>query len=70
MNSELVDFENFIKREPPEACKVLGVAYSTYAQYRSELRKLPKYHRNHIKSLKLVPSRALDRLIAECIDER
>lgn len=65
MNSVLIEFEERIGKTPPEACKVLGVAYSTYAQYRSGLRDLPEYHLNHIDTLRYLRPGALKFIVRE-----
>lgn len=44
----LLDFESRINLGPVKAAAVLGIAYPTYAAYRSMSRKLPKYHANQI----------------------
>lgn len=36
---------------PTYAARLLGVAYPTYAQYRSGRRALPLYHHRHIETL-------------------
>lgn len=44
---------------------VNGTGYSTYAQYRSGLRPLPRYHKNHVQALLLLQPDALAILIKE-----
>lgn len=68
MNSLLVDFEIYANIESPAAAKVLGVAYPTYAQYKSGFRKLQRYHRFHIETLRALPQRKLIALIKERTD--
>lgn len=68
MNTTLVNFERAVNLGPTFAAKLLGVSYSTYAQYRSESRRLPKYHRNHVQCLLLLPQRSLARMIREHVN--
>ena len=65
MNTTLVEFEATVALGPTYAARLLGVSYSIYAQYRSEHRALPRYHRNHIQALLRVPRRELTKLIKE-----
>jgi len=64
----LVDFEAMIGLDPPLACRVLGIAYSTYAAYRNCSRPLQPYHQNHIEVIGMLSGRALTRLIDERIN--
>jgi hypothetical protein len=63
MNPTLLHFEKVIKLGPTFAARMLGVAYPTYAQYRSGRRELQKYHARHIEALLLLPKPALNKLI-------
>lgn len=65
MNAVLASFESASSLGPTRAALLLGVAYSTYAQYRSGRRKLPTYHRRHIQALALLPAERLRALIQE-----
>ncbi len=65
MNEILLHFEKAIGLGPTFAARLLGVAYPTYAQYRSERRELPKYHQHHIEALLLLPHTSLVKLIKE-----
>lgn len=67
MNTLLLDFETRVGLGPTRAAKLLGVKYPTYAQYRSGRRRLPPYHRNHIRALLALSKRALRRQIEECV---
>lgn len=51
MNAILLRFENSIGLGATYAARLLGVAYPTYAQYRSGRRELPLYHQRHIEAL-------------------
>lgn len=65
MNEILLHFEKATGLGPTFAARLLGVAYPTYAQYRSERRELPKYHHHHIEALLLLPHTSLAKLIKE-----
>lgn len=66
--TKLVDFEAMIGLDPPLACRVLGIAYSTYAAYRNCSRPLQPYHQNHIEVIGMLSARALAQLINERIN--
>lgn len=61
----LVDFEAMIGLDPPQACQIIGIAYSTYAAYRNCSRPLQQYHANHIEDIGRLSRRALAQLIQE-----
>ncbi len=63
MNQTLVKFERYCGIGSTRAAKVLGVAYPTYAQYRSARRELPTYHEYHIKVLLMLSREALINVI-------
>lgn len=65
VNAVLVEFETLLDLGSTAACKVLGVAYPTYAKYRAGTRPLPRYHRNHIEDIGRLSRRALLQLINE-----
>lgn len=65
MNRILLDFEKRVELGPTFAARLLGVSYSIYAQYRSDRRTLPRYHRNHLRALLLLSKTALAREIDE-----
>ncbi|ALA45460.1 hypothetical protein ADP64_000010 [Achromobacter phage phiAxp-2] len=44
---------------------LLGVAYPTYAQFKSGLRDMKPYHERHIQALLLLPRSRLAQLIGE-----
>jgi hypothetical protein len=64
----LVDFEAMLGLDPPQACRILGIAYSTYAAYRNCGRPLQPYHANHIEVIGRLSRRALAQLIDERIN--
>ena len=51
MTAILLRFETSIGLGATYAARLLGVAYPTYAQYRSGRRELPLYHQRHIEAL-------------------
>jgi hypothetical protein len=65
MNKALLHFEKTTGLGPTYAARLIGVAYPTYAQYRSGRRTLQRYHARHIEALLLLSRPALDRLIKE-----
>lgn len=67
MNQTLTQFEDHIAMGPTFAARLLGVAYATYAQYRSGHRRLQKYHQRHIQALMLLSDEDLQNLITEHI---
>lgn len=54
MNQLLTDFEATLDIGSKKAARLLGVAYPTYAAYRSGARVLPEYHANHIEVILLL----------------
>lgn len=64
----LLDFEALVGLDPPQACRVIGIAYSTYAAYRNCSRPLQQYHANHIEDIGRLSRRALAQLIQERIN--
>lgn len=64
----LLDFEALVGLDPPQACRVIGIAYSTYAAYRNCSRPLQQYHQNHIEDIGRLSHRALTQLIQERIN--
>lgn len=65
MNKVLLHFEKATGLGPTFAARLLGVAYVTYAQYRSGRRELQKYHARHIEALLLLEQPALSKLIED-----
>ena len=63
MNAILLRFEKSIGLGATYAARLLGVAYPTYAQYRSGRRELPLYHERHIEALLRLPEVELTGLI-------
>lgn len=66
-NEKLLEFETLIGLGSTYACRLIGMAYPTYAAYRSGARALPTYHSNHIDDLGRLSCRALNQLINERI---
>lgn len=67
VNKILVRFEEEVGLGPPQACKLIGIAYPTYAAYRNGSRPLQPYHRNHVADILRLPQRTLQQLIKERI---
>jgi len=65
MNATLVHFEAQVRLGPTRAARLLGVAYPTYAQYRSGRRPFPTYHAHHVQALLLLAPEHLSALIKE-----
>lgn len=63
MNKRLLQLETAIGLGPTYAARMLGIAYPTYAQYRSGRRPLQLYHDLHIEALLELPHSKLSRLI-------
>lgn len=64
-NPILEDFEQYVDLGSTKACKLIGIAYPTYAAYRSGSRSLPQYHENHVNDLYRLSQRELRQLIQE-----
>lgn len=67
MNDLLTKLESHIALGPVSAAKLLGYSYSTYAQYRSGLRPLPRYARHHVSAVMRLTRKQLDGLIKEVV---
>jgi len=65
LNQQLVDFEAFVGLAPTRAHLLLGIAYITYAHYRSGKRQLPGYHARHIATIGMMSRRQIHQLIDE-----
>ncbi len=65
VNKTLVRFEEHIGLGPPMACKLVGIAYATYAAYRNGSRLLPPYHSNHVADILRLPPRILKQVIKD-----
>lgn len=64
----ILEFEALVGLDPPDACRIIGIAYSTYAAYRNCSRPLQPYHANHIEVIGRLSGRALTQLIDERIN--
>lgn len=64
-NKVLIEFERHVGLGPAAACRLIGIAYPTYAAYRNESRPLQPYHRNHVADLQRLSRRNLNQLIEE-----
>ena len=63
MNDDLLAYEHLYSLGPVAASRVFGVAYVTYAQFRSGERPMMLYHQRHLEALMLLPAAARARLI-------
>lgn len=60
MNQILIDFEFHTGLGPTYAARLLGVAYQTYAQYRSGKRVIPLYIKRHMDLVTALPPELLN----------
>lgn len=63
MNKTLLDFEEKLGVCPTQAARLLGVAWSTYSQYKNLRRELPRYIVYHIDTLESLRKEHADRII-------
>lgn len=68
MNRQLLEFESFLARRSTEACKVLCMPYSSYADKRSRETPLPPLIAGHIETLKRLEPSVLNQLVRERLD--
>lgn len=61
----LLRLEQRIALGPTYAARMMGLAYVTYAQYRSGRRALQLYHERHIEALLALPAAELTRITQE-----
>ena len=62
-NQVLIEFEQHADLGPTYVARLLGMAYSSYAQIRSGDRPLQRYTKRHIEALRLLPPDTLHELI-------
>jgi hypothetical protein len=65
MNPILIDFEFHTGLGPTYAARFLGIAYSTYAEYRRNGRKVPKYIQRHIQTVYLLSNDVLNEQLSK-----
>ncbi len=70
MNKILIDYEFHTGLGPTYAARLLGVAYTTYAQYRRDARVLPLYVRRHIETIQALPAEILNEQILKYAPKR
>lgn len=68
MNRQLLEFEAYLARRSTEACKVLCMPYSSYADKRSRDKPLPPLIAGHIETLKRLEPAALNELVRQRLD--
>ena len=61
----LLTLERRIALGPTYVARLMGLAYVTYAQYRSGRRELQLYHQRHIEALLVLPEGRLAELVKE-----
>lgn len=59
MNLILTTLEERSELGPTKAATLLGIAYPTYAQYRSGRRELPAYHVNQVELICMLTQKQL-----------
>jgi transcriptional regulator with XRE-family HTH domain len=62
-------FENFLCRNGMESAQVLGIAYSTYQQYRSGRKNPPRATINHIDAIQRLPLDRLHELVKDRLND-
>lgn len=67
MNKLISDFELHTGLTPKEGFKLLGVAHSTYQQYRSGMRVVPAYIEHSIKFVMLLSNSELNTQIRKYV---
>lgn len=65
MNPILLAFEAELALGPTFAARLLGVAYPTYAHYRSGKRELPLYHYRHVETFLALSASERARLVKD-----
>lgn len=65
LNKALVQFEAQVGLGPTYVARMFGIAYPTYAAYRSGSRELPDYHRNQIELIMLLSDHARQKYIKD-----
>ena len=64
-NGIILELERVLILGPVDSARVLGIAYSTYAGYKSEARPLPPYVRYHAEALVRMPAALREELKSE-----
>lgn len=65
LNTSLVKFEAQVGLGATYVARMLGIAYPTYAAYRSGSRELPHYHQNQIELIMLLSEQARQKYIKD-----
>lgn len=65
LNPTIRKFEAFLCRNSVESARVLGIAYSTYQQYRTNRAKPTRATLNHIDVIQRLPLDRLHELVKE-----
>lgn len=69
MNPVLTAFEAKLGLGPVKAARLLGIAYSTYAQYRSCRREIPAYVEHHVETVMLLDRETVMKVVMYHIKE-
>lgn len=67
-NEHIRQLEDRTGLGPTRVARLLGVAYITYAHWRSGSRPMQPYHARHIEAVLLLGDEALDQLIRKHVD--
>lgn len=69
MNELLKRFEDKCGLAPPNAHRLLGVSYSTYAAYRNQSRPVPAYIQNSVEVHMLLDNAELDSRVKQLLSD-
>lgn len=69
-HATLVQFEADIGFGATVACRILGIAYPTYAAYRNGSREFQPYHQKHLEVIYRLSRAEFDKLVKEHINGR
>jgi len=62
-NEHIRQLENRTGLGPTQVARLLGVAYITFAHWRSGLRQMQPYHERHVEALLLLDEGPLEELV-------
>lgn len=63
-NNPALELERFLNIKTTDTARVLGVAYPTYAAYKSGARVLPRYHQNQIVLIMMLAPDQVEEYVA------
>lgn len=70
MNKLIKALETLTAIGPVRTARLLGIGYSTYTQYSSDIRPIPLYTERHIEAVMLLPESDLNDLIEKHAEEK